>query len=400
MKLAKRIVIAGASLAGVRALETLREEGYEGEIVALSAENQMPYDRPPLSKQFLTGKWEEDQFSLRRQGFEDLKVDWRLGISATALTPADKTISLSNGESLSYGGLIIATGSSARSLPFGTGLAGLHRLRSLDDARALKAELAKAKRLVVIGAGFIGMEVAASARQLGLEVAVVEALPTPLLRGLGETLGENIGQRFQDYGVSIHCGIGVKSFVGESHVQAVELADGNRLDADLVLVGIGAGPVCDWLEGSGLQIDNGVQCDATGATGLPDVVAAGDVASWFDPRRGEPVRYEHWTSAVEQSPIAARRLLAGEGRVDDLQAIPYVWSDLFDLRLTMMGEPSLGDEMHIGHGELDGERFLALMGQQGRLVGAVGLKRPRQVNACRALLARGVSLAEAIAELN
>ena len=172
MKLAKRIVIAGASLAGVRALETLREEGYEGEIVALSAENQMPYDRPPLSKQFLTGKWEEDQFSLRRQGFEDLKVDWRLGISATALTPADKTISLSNGESLSYGGLIIATGSSARSLPFGTGLAGLHRLRSLDDARSLKAELAKAKRLVVIGAGFIGMEVAASARQLGPKVAL------------------------------------------------------------------------------------------------------------------------------------------------------------------------------------------------------------------------------------
>jgi len=400
MKLADRIVIAGASLAGVRSIETLRQEGYDGEIVALSAENQMPYDRPPLSKQFLTGKWEEDHFSLRRQGFEDLNVDWRLGLRATALDPSDKTIALSNGQSLHYGGLFIATGSSARSLPFGAGLAGVHRLRSLEDARALKADLAKAKRLVVIGAGFIGMEVAASARQLGLEVAVVEALPTPLLRGLGETLGKNIGQRFQDYGVSIHCGIGLKSFVGESHVEGVELADGNRIDADVVLVGIGAGPVCEWLEDSGLQIANGIQCDATGATGLPDVVAAGDVACWLDPRRGEPVRYEHWTSAVEQSPVAARRLLAGEGQVDDLEPIPYVWSDLFDLRLSMMGEPSQGDEMHISHGELEGERFLALMGRDGRLVGAVGLKRPRQVNACRNLLAQGVSFADAVAELN
>ncbi|MFP6641232.1 MAG: NAD(P)/FAD-dependent oxidoreductase [Myxococcota bacterium] len=300
MKVAERIVVTGASLAGLRAIEELRAEGHEGEIVAVSAENDMPYDRPPLSKQFLKGTLEEDQLSLRRQGFEDLDVDWRLGCRATALDAENRVIELSDGERLEYGGLLIATGSAARSLPGTEGLEGIHVLRSLEDARALRANLVAPSRIVVIGAGFIGMEVAASARELGLDVTVVEALPKPLLRGLGETLGEWVGERFQDHGVSLHCGVGVKGFAGHERVEGIDLADGTRLEADLVLVGIGAAPVCDWLEGSGLKLENGVVCDATGATGLPDVVAAGDVARWYNPRRAEAVRYEHWTSAVEQ----------------------------------------------------------------------------------------------------
>ena len=400
MKVAQRIVVAGASLAGVRAIEALRREGYGGEIVSLSAEKDMPYDRPPLSKQFLTGKFEETQISLRRDGFDDLEVDWRLGVRAQALDPTARRVTLSDGGSVEYGGLLIATGSTARSLPFGSGLGGVHLLRSLEDARSLKLDLAKARRLVVIGAGFIGMEVAASARELGLEVAVVESLATPLLRGLGQPLGQVIGRRFEDHGVSLHCGAGVKALVGESHVSGVTLSDGTRLEADVVVVGIGAGPACDWLVDSGLELSQGVQCDATGATTLPDVAAAGDVACWFDPRRGESVRREHWTSAVEQAAVAARRLLAGTGPVEDLQAVPYVWSDLFEMRLAMVGEPAMGDEIKIVEGETDAERFLALMGHEGRLVGAVGLKRPRQVNACRKLLGQGVSLAEAASEFS
>ncbi|MEE3328632.1 MAG: FAD-dependent oxidoreductase [Myxococcota bacterium] len=400
MKIAQRIVVAGASLAGVRAMEALRREGYGGEIVALSAEKDMPYDRPPLSKQFLAGKFDENQISLRRDGFDDLDVEWRLGVRATALDPAQRLVALSDGGSIEYGGLLIATGSTARSLPFGADLGGVHLLRSLDDARALKTDLAKARRLVVIGAGFIGMEVAASARGLGLEVAVVESLPTPLLRGLGQPLGEVVSRRFEDHGVSLHCGVGVEALVGEGHVTGVTLSDGRQLPADVVVVGIGAAPACDWLAGSGLEINQGVQCDATGATDLPDVVAAGDVACWLDPRRGEPVRHEHWTSAVEQSAVAARRLLAGTGPVEDLEAIAYVWSDLFELRLAMVGEPAAGDEMKVVDGELDGERFLVLLGREGRFVGAVGLKRPRQVNVCRNLLGQGASWADAVAEFS
>ena len=167
-----------------------------------------------------------------------------------------------------------------------------------------------------------------------------------------------------------------------------------------MVVGIGASPACDWLKGSGLEVAQGVQCDATGATGLPDIVAAGDVACWMDPRRGDYVRHEHWTSAVDQSGVAARRLLAGTGPVEDLAAIAYVWSDLFEMRLAMVGEPSAGEEMKVLEGELDGERFLALMGQAGRFVGAVGLKRPRPLNACRKLLGQGVSFEDAVAEFS
>ena len=400
MKVSQRIVVAGASLAGVRAIEALRREGYGGEIVALSAEKDMPYDRPPLSKQFLTGKFEESQISLRRDGFEDLEVDWRLGVRAEALDPTKRIVSLSDGSSVEYGGLLIATGSSARSLPFGGDLAGVHLLRSLEDARGLKRDFENARRLVVIGAGFIGMEVAASARGLGLEVAVVESLSTPLLRGLGRNLGEVVGRRFEDHGVSLHCGVGVEALLGEGRVSGVRLSSGDELEADVVVVGIGAAPACDWLSDSGLEVAQGIVCDATGATNLPDVVAAGDVACWFDPRRAEAVRHEHWTSAVEQSSVAASRLLAGSGPVEDLEPIAYVWSDLFEMRLAMVGEPAMGDQMEIVDGETGGERFLALMGQEGRLVGAVGLKRPRQVNACRKLLAKGVSLSDAMSEFS
>ena len=398
MKLADRIVVVGGSLAGVRTIETLREKGYGGEIITLCGEAEMPYDRPPLSKQFLKAGWEEDRLSLRRSGFEEIEVDWRLGSQASSLDPAAREIGLSDGSSIAYGGLVLSTGGAPRRLPGAPSLAGMHELRSLSDARALRADLEKASRLVVIGAGFIGMEVAASARELGLEVTVVEALPTALLRGLGSELGEWAMGRFHDHGVAIRCGAAVKGFRGEARVEGGELDDGTVLETDMVLVGIGVVPACAWAENAGLDVSNGILCDGTGATPLPDVVAVGDVARWHNPAYGEAIRYEHWTSAVEQSSVAAERLLAGQGTVESLAQVPYVWSDFFDLRLAIAGDVSGSDQMQVCQGGLQEDRFLVLFGREKKLCAAVAIKRPRPLNACRELIRVGASFDQALAE--
>lgn len=397
---ADRVVVAGCSLAGLRTIEALRSGGHEGEIVALSAESHWPYDRPPLSKQFLKAEWEDGRLSLRRQGFDDLEVTWRLGTAAASLDPASRRVMLPGGEPVEYDGLVIATGARPRLLPGAEGLSGVHVLRGLDDARALQAALASGGRLVVVGAGFIGLEVAASARELGLEVVVVEALAAPLLRGLGRSLGELVGARHRDHGVDIRCGLMVEGFVGDERVEGVKLSDGSVVEAAHVLAGIGVVPEVEWLAGSGLDVDDGVLCDATGATAAENVVAVGDCARWLDPRSGAPTRHEHWTSAVEQSGVAAARLLGGPEAVEPLAAVPYVWSDQFEMRIAITGDPARADTMHVAHGTLDEDRFIALLGRGGRLCGAVAMRRPRQLNAARELLERGARLEEAIAEID
>jgi NADPH-dependent 2,4-dienoyl-CoA reductase/sulfur reductase-like enzyme len=397
MDMSDRIVVVGTSLAGLRAIEAMRREGYGGEIVALSAERHLPYDRPPLSKQFLKGEWEEEKLSLRRQGFDDLEIDWRLGTRATGLDIGAKILHFEEGEDLAYGGLLIASGSRAKRLPGSEGLAGVHVLRSLEDATSLRAELKDGARLVVIGAGFIGMEVAASSHELGLHVTVVESLASPLMRGLGSTLGEFVAARHREQGVAIRCGVMVEGLVGDARVEGVALGDGSVLPADVVVVGIGVTPECDWLDGAGLEIDDGIVCDARGATAAPDVVAAGDVARWLNPIHGRAIRYEHWTSAVEQSSVAAARLVHGPDGCKDLAQVPYVWSDQFGLRLAIAGEVRDGNEMYLCHGTLEEGRCLALFGDRGKLVGAVGLRRPRQLNAARELIERGASWDDALA---
>ena len=395
-EVSQRIVVVGGSLTGLRAIEALRRGGHAGEIVAICAEPHRPYDRPPLSKQFLKGDWQEDRLWLRRQGEEDLAVDWRLGVAARSLDPVGRCVVLDDGSRVEYGGLIIATGAAARALPAAPELAGIHLLRTLDDARALRADLASGGRLVVVGAGFIGMEVAASARERGVEVIVVEALEAPLLRGLGRRLGDVVAARHRDRGVDIRCGIGVAGFTGRQRVEAVELSDGSTVDATNVLVGIGVVPQVGWLSGSGLDVTNGVLCDASGATTLEHVVAAGDVARWLDPRTGTAIRHEHWTSAVEQAGVAAARLLGGPGSVEPLAQVAYVWSDQFEMRIAIAGEPAKGDALHVAHGSLDDDRFIALLGREDRFVGAVSFGRPRPLNLCRELLERGAAFDEAI----
>lgn len=392
-----RIVVVGASLAGLRAIETLRSEGFTGEIIAIGDEPDLPYDRPPLSKQFLKGAWDEEKISLRKQGVDDLSVDWRLGRRAVSLDTDGRAVVLDDDTRVEYDALLISTGGIARHLPFGQGMKGVHVLRTLADARGLREDLVEGARVAVVGAGFIGMEVAASCRERGHEVSVIEPLATPLVRGLGEKLGAIVAERFQKEGVNLRLGVGVEGFAGDDQVEGVVLSDGTTLPCEIVVVGIGVRPATDWLEGSGLDLTNGVLCDESGGTALADVYAAGDVARWAAPTGGEAHRYEHWTHAVEQGVHVAKRILEGPG-VGTLQLTPYVWSDQFDMRIAIAGETEPHDEEHVAHGSIEEGRFLMLFGREGQLCGAVAFKRPRQLHAARRLIAEGASFARAVEE--
>lgn len=399
MKTFATIAVVGTSLAGLRAIEALRRAGYEGRICAIGEEPWMPYDRPPLSKQFLKGEWDADKIVLRHQLGDDKRVEWLLDRRVTSLDTEAKRLAFADGETLEYDGLIIATGARARKFPNAPDLDGMFVLRTLADAESLRHALESNPRVVVVGAGFIGMEVAASCRERGLEVTVVEFLDTPLVRGLGRVLGEYVAGVFRARGVDLRCGVGVKRFIGSERVEALELEDGSQIEADVVVVGIGATPATEWLESSGLALDNGVLCDESCATLAPDVVVAGDVARWRDPRTGLPTRVEHWTNAAEQSVHAAKRLLLGE-EVGPFEHVPYVWSDQFDLRIQIAGEVRDGDEMQIGLGSLEAGRCLVLFGREGKLTGAVGFKRARQLNEFRDLIGEGISWEDAVARLD
>ena len=256
------IAVVGASLAGLRALQALRRAGFSGRLVAVGEESEPPYDRPPLSKDVLAGKWDAERTRLLRPEDESLGVDWRLGRRAEALELAARQLRLADGERLGFDGLVIATGTFARRLPNTPALVGIHVLRTLGDCLALRAALDASPRVVVIGGGFIGLEVAATCRGRGLSVTVIESLAAPLERGLGARLGAYVGEIHRDHGVDLLLGARVARLVGAGRVEAVELADGTRVPADVVVVGIGAAPATQWLEGSGLELADGVVCDA------------------------------------------------------------------------------------------------------------------------------------------
>ena len=323
------VVVVGASLAGLRATEALRRDGFDGRIVLMGAEPHLPYDRPPLSKQLLAGEWEAQELVLRRAPYDELEIDLRLGVRATALDAATKVVTLDTGarEELAFDGALLATGATPRTLPDTPDLDGIFVLRTVDDALDLRARLDDHPRVVVVGAGFIGSEVAATCRGRGLQVTVLEALPAPLVRGLGAMLGMVCGELHRDHGVDLRLGVGVAAIEGDGRVERVRLDDGCAVDADVVVVGVGVVPVTDWLEGSGLTLDNGVVCDET-LLAAPGIVAAGDVARWPNPMfDGEVMRLEHWTNAAEQGVAAARRLLVpddGEARAVRAGAVRLV----------------------------------------------------------------------------
>jgi 3-phenylpropionate/trans-cinnamate dioxygenase ferredoxin reductase subunit len=394
----RNIVVVGASLAGLRAVETLRREGYDDRLVLVGAEPHRPYDRPPLSKELLAGEWEPEQLALRHQSYDDLDLDWRLERRATSLDLRAREVELHDGERIAFDGLVVATGATPRTLPGTPPLAGVFTLRTLDDSLALAELLDARPRVVVIGAGFIGSEVAATCKtKRGLDVTVLEALPVPMVRGVGPVIGEVMGELHRDHGVDLRCGVTVAGIEGDGRVERVRLGDGTAIEADVVVVGVGVAPETAWLEGSGLRLDNGVVCDET-CLAAPGVVAAGDVARWPNPRfGGELMRVEHWTNATEQGVAAAQRLLAGESGGVPYAPVPFVWSDQYDVKIQVVGHVRGDDEVAVAHGTLDERRFVALFGRAGRLTGALGFGRPRQLMQYRRMVADGAAFADAVA---
>jgi len=399
----RTIVVVGASLAGLRAAETLRGDGYDGRIVLVGAEDRLPYDRPPLSKQLLAGKVGVDQVSLcpdDRLGGLDLEFE--LGKQATALDLASREVVVGESGRIGFDGLVIATGASPRQLPGVPPLDGIHLLRTLDDCLAIRADLdrvvADGGRVVVVGAGFIGSEVAATCHTAGAAVTVLEALATPLSKALGEQMGAACAALHYDNDVDLRLGTGVSGFHGTHRVEGVLLQDGTTVEADLVIVGVGVAPNTGWLESSGLKLENGVVCDAT-AHAAPGIVAAGDVARWHNPLFDTDMRLEHWTNAAEGGIAAARALLAGADKAEPFAPVPYFWSDQYKTKIQFVGHVHHSDDVRVVDGSVEDRKFLALYEHAGRLVGALGFTRPKLVLQCRRLIAERVSIDEALTQL-
>lgn len=397
-----RAVVVGASLAGLHAAQALRRQGFDGDLTLVGDEPHYPYDRPPLSKDFLAGPGDVDKLRLRPAADpEALGVRWLLGRRAVGLTrhePSGGQVLLDDGQAVGFDGLIVATGARPRLLPGApTGLAGLHVLRSLDDALALREALdAGPSRVVVIGFGFIGAEVAATARARGLEVTVLEAAEAPLARVLDAEAGMAVADLHRGHGVDVRLGATVAGFTDDGFaVTGVVLGDGTVIEAPVVVVGIGVAPNTSWLEGAGLTIDDGLVADET-CLAAPGIVVAGDVARWPNPRFGRLMRVEQWDNAVEMGGYAGRRLLAwsrGE-TVEPFAPVPWFWSDQYDRKIQLAGVPGPGVAM--AQGTLAEQRFVRVYHAEGSVVGALCWNRPRQAIQARELVGRAAPLAEAL----
>lgn len=397
-----RLVVVGASLAGLRAVEAARRAGHEGPITLVGAEEHLPYDRPPLTKAYLAlsdGPPESTFFRTEEQLRDELGVELRLGSPATALDTEARVVTLGDGSTVPYDALVIATGGVPRTLPGTEGIAGVHTLRTLDDAAAVREALDAGARTVVVGAGFIGSEVAAAARKRGLPATILESLPVPLVRSVGEAMGHACARLHDEHGADLRCGVtvdGIESADGK--VTGVRLGDGTVVEADLVVVGIGVTPCTGWLRGSGVPLherDGGIVTDAT-LKALDGVYAAGDVAHFLNPLYdGELMRVEHWTTAAEQGTLAAKNALNPENATE-LATVPYFWSDLYESRIQFVGVPR-GDEIRVVSEELGEEHFLGLYRRGDRVAGVIAIDRPRQIIKFRRLIAQRASWDEALA---
>lgn len=382
------IVIVGGGLAAARTAEQLRRSEYTGPVTIVSDEDHLPYDRPPLSKEVLRA--ETDDVTLKPAEFyEENTITVRLGNGARSLDTAARTVALADGSALGYDELIIATGLVPKRIPSFPDLAGIHVLRNYDESVALRQEAGSARRAVVVGAGFIGCEVAASLRKLGVEVALVEPQPTPLAAVLGEQIGELVARVHRSEGVDVRCGVGVAEVRGSDRVEKVVLGDGTELDADLVVVGIGSHPATEWLEGSGIKLDNGVVCDDHGRASAPHVWAIGDVASWRH-NLGHQVRVEHWSNVADQARVLVPTMLGQEPPT--AVSVPYFWSDQYDVKIQCLGEPEADDIVHIV--EDDGRKFLAYYERDGVVAGVVGGGMPGKVMKARAKIAARAPIAD------
>jgi NADPH-dependent 2,4-dienoyl-CoA reductase/sulfur reductase-like enzyme len=397
------VLIVGASLAGLRAAEEVRHLGHRGPVIIVGDERHPPYDRPPLSKQLLAGVWDEPRIHHHAPDkLDTLGLELLLGVRAESLDLDTRHVVCDDERRLHYDGLVVATGASPRSLPGTDGLPGVRTLRTLDDCLAIRAQLdsiGDGARLVIIGAGFIGSEVAATCHGLGARVTVVEALPTPLGRVLGEAMGEACAGLHRSAGVSLRTGVGVErltSHPGEPTPLMVHLADGSALEADLVVVGIGVVPEVGWLAGSGLSLHDGVVCDEN-LFAAEGVVAAGDLARWHHRFSGGPVRLEHWTNAAEGGATAARNLVAGTAGAEPYDPVPFFWSDQYQTKIQVLGLTGPDDEVVVVEGSPEEGKLLALYRRADRLQGALAFNQARRLMAYRPLLAAGASFDDALA---
>jgi NADPH-dependent 2,4-dienoyl-CoA reductase/sulfur reductase-like enzyme len=380
------VLIVGGGLAAQRCAETLRRRGYEGPVRMVCAEPDPPYDRPPLSKELLAGTVAEEEVAYRPAWwYEEKDVELLLGARAEALDPGRRTVRLDSGAELGYGKLLIATGGGARRLPFLAGFENVHYLRTLEDARRLRRELVPGARLAVVGAGFIGQEVAATVRGLGAEVTMIEALPTPLAPILGAELGAWFAELHRGEGVRVLTGAMLKSARGRGgRVEELALADGSAVGCDAVVVGVGTAPATEWLRGSGLD-EKGVRTDVSGRTALPGVFAAGDASVPFDPRFGEHARTEHWDAAAWQGAAVAKAML---GEYPGTPPLPSFWSDQYGLRVQYVGHAHRSDAVAI-EGDTAGRDFEAVFSRGGLPVAGLAVGRPRSIPQLRKRIERG-----------
>lgn len=391
-----RVVVVGASLAGVRTIQALRRLGCDAQVTLIGREPGIACDRPPLSKGFLSDPDATARPLLGPEDLAKLEVTPLLGRSATDLAPAGQTVGTEGGERIGYDALVIATGSAPRLLPGLEPRPGVQVLRTAADAARIKAALSARARVVVVGGGFIGAEIASTGRRMGCAVTVIEPLPALMIRGLGPALSQAMTRRHLLAGTDLRLGVGVAGLEAGAagQDQAVRLSDGSTVPADLIVVAAGAVPETGWLRGSGLDASDGVLCDGQlAAVGVPGVYAAGDVARWHHPRYAEPVRMEHWTSAIEHASVVAANL-CGQGRTHD--SLPYVWSDQLGGRLQIFSRVQPDDDVHYVLGDESSDAFVAITGRADRLNAVVGFAAVRELLPYRKLLLDGAPLSAAL----
>ncbi len=380
-------VVVGANLAGGRAAQWLRQEGFDGKIILIGAEPDPPYERPPLSKEYLRGDMPRERlFIAPSEAYREQEIELRLGARATSISPAERSVELEHGERIRYDKLLLATGGHVRhvSVP-GSELEGIHYLRTVADSERIAAELQPGRRLVVIGAGFIGAEVAATARTKGLDVHVLEMAPVPLGRVLGEELGRTYAKIHRDHGVQLHTGEAIERFEGVTRVERVVSSSGRKIDCDVVVVGVGIEPATELAQDAGLEVEDGIVVNEYCETSAPDIYAAGDVASFYHPLLDTRLRVEHWSNAQNQGITAAKNMLGKQKAYDD---IPWFWSDQYDLNMQYIGHAPRWDEIVL-RGDVAGRSFTAFYIEGGRLRAALAVNHQRDIRASRELIKRG-----------
>jgi 3-phenylpropionate/trans-cinnamate dioxygenase ferredoxin reductase subunit len=394
---ARSVVVVGAGLGGLSVCDALRQRGFDGPVTLLGDEPVAPYDRPPLSKQVIKGTLADPPQLRKPDELDALRLDLRLGTTAAGVDLAAREVRLAGGGRLEYDVLVIATGARPRHWAPAAGLRNVWTLRTDRDAAEVAAFVRRQGHLGVLGAGFIGCEVAASAREAGCQVTLLELLPVPLARVLGTAAGEEIARRHRAAGVDVRCGTAPEDAVagGEGQIAGVRLPDGSVLALDALVVGLGVVPNVEWLEASGLVIDNGIACDAGGRTSAADVYAVGDVANWHDLPSGTRRRREHWTTTTSQAAVVAARITGHEEHT--LDEVPYFWSDQYGIKIQCVGDADPAADITERLTGKTGDRPLYLYGRDGRLLAAAGFGLPVAVTRLRRLIADGAAVGDALA---